>query len=537
MTTPLPELLLESFSPELLTKYGLAADALNEAQFKAIQDVATLFKPNRQGLVLRGLARVVAADPVQIGAILLAAQQLQGLIQFGFDASELIGKVADADLLITAANTYQAKFEGKAASKAGEEFGVNDTTPDWTDGRYRVYIAKNEHDCIRYGQNQRYGFCISRRNDNYYHDYRAKFNASYYFVYDTALSAYDAKHITVISARSDGSYEFTFANNAQDHNTRKFNGNLDAFLATKPGLEKARAMFVCNPLSGEEETQISAARGAEGEGFSELTAEQQLTYVRLGRLLSDEQYKQAPLAVRDAYIARAHMLTDAQAAVSTENQRRRAAQLYHRYNKVDKAKPAAWLAQYPAAEAPQGVVAQSTMWPPTSDAVEGWFGKAKATQLSESAGQSVANGYWFPLGELLWDPLTILSEGADYGAVTVLRLDEGFQVLTGLAHVRQAQAAGQLEVAAQLVDKNFANLLLREANVLLPTALIQAGVPSRQQAHLVEQLRQHRPLPIETLAQLSEQVQAYYYEQCPRYGVQVPLSYLIHRGTQLARVV
>ena len=40
------------------------------------------------------------------------------------------------------------------------ELGVFDTEPDWTGGSYRVYAARSEADCIRYGQGKRYDFCI-----------------------------------------------------------------------------------------------------------------------------------------------------------------------------------------------------------------------------------------------------------------------------------------------------------------------------------------------------------------------------------------
>jgi hypothetical protein len=475
-TTFSESLLSEAFSPELLSKYGLRPDSLSETQFEAIRGVAANFKANKQGGVIRTLATLISQSPSAQDDILRAAGALAALSSKGLDSSGIIAQSKSAGALEQAAQAYAAKTEKKQAQSAGDEFSVNETPADWEDGRYKVFVAHNENDCIRYGQNKRYGFCISRRENNFYHDYRAKHNASYFFVYDTGVSPYDPTHITVISARADGGYDFTFANNAEDYRTRKFKGNLDAFLATKPGLEKARHLFVPTPLTDQESSDVAQARAASPEvptekrvPFASLNPAQQSTYLKLGYSLSNPEYEGASPAIRDLYISRAHMLTDEQAAVSTEAQRRRAATLFWRYNRVDKQHPAAWLSAYPLTDTTQsgtGSTPNGSVWPPAASAVATWFGSAKSPAVNTAAATS----------------------------------------------------------------------LLKEASLPVGPGLINQAQPSAQRAYLLQELQARRPVPETTLSLLTESSRRYYYEQCPKYGQRVPQEVKIARLAALAGV-
>jgi hypothetical protein len=553
-----PHLIAEALNPETLRQYGLPTGSLDADQCAAIRQAAAGFKPNRIGSVVNALAKLTVSSPAQAGALAAAVTELAGLRQFNYDASGLIAGASSPAELLSQAAAKQASFTGKSQAKAGDEFSVNDTPPEWTDGRYRVYAAATEGDCIRYGQNERYGFCISRRQNNYYHDYRAKNNAAYYFVYDTQLTPFDKKHITVISAHQDGTFGFTYANNSEDYDTRSLKGSLDKYLATKPGLEAARALFVPRPLSPMEATDVAAARqvaAAEGEGFAELSPAQQMTYVRLGKLLSDPGYAAAPPALRELYIARAHMLTDAQAAASTEGERRRAAQLFWRHNVIDKDHPAAWLTDYPQtdAQADKARSGKASSWPPAPSAVADWFGPAKPapTPLEESVdprqfGLLRAGSYGqrlavvlgqrpsreLPLSELRWD-----SNDQDHGPVNFVRLNEAYVALTGGAGIEAAYQAGEFSVAARFITADdrhyaagrdtlleharrvhaadfgfYATRLVEGANEPLPEAVLLAADGTEQQKYLKRLLAEGYHLSAQTQAALPQHVQRRYWE-------------------------
>lgn len=369
---------------------------------------------------------------------------------------------------------------GKAESSV-REFGIEHCEPDWADGRYRVYIAEGEADCMRYGQGKRYDFCISRRHHNYYHDYRARYNSSYYFVYDDACSPQDKTHVIVVAACADGSHGVVYANNAADYDTRRIGGSLDRFLATKPGLEHAKDMFTCQPLTPAEMADIKAARavGAGAEVFQALTPAQQLMFVRLGSPLTDAEYMHASSEVLEAYISRAHLLTDEQARSSTEAQRRRAAQLFRLYNVAERQLTAEWLQGYPL-PAPAIVAAHYTStWPPSAADMADWRIATPASGPVLNEGSEVP-GYLisglegtldltrlhqamatnpsalFPVHELVENPA-----GTASGTVIVARHHNGFVVLTGNALLREAQTAGDIDIMVRLATR--ANLACARA--------------------------------------------------------------------------
>lgn len=346
-------------------------------------------------------------------------------------------------------------------------FGIQDCEPDWSDGRYRVYAARGEADCMRYGQGRRYNFCISRRHHNYYHDYRARYNSSYYFVYDDACSPHDKTHVTVVAARSDGTHDVIYATNSADYDTRRIGGSLERFLATKPGLAKAKELFTCQPLTPAEMTDVRAARAAaSGEvAFETLTPAQQLMLVRLGTPLTDAEYAQAPNEVREAYISRAHPLTDEQAWCSTEAQRRRSAQLLRLHNEAERLHPAEWLSAYPAPEPAIVAAHHITLWPPSAAALATWHGSTAPASLPVREGgenlsspciagpdgklcltklqQVVATcaPALFPVQEL-----AINSNSAAAGPVIIARQRDGYLVLTGNAELGRAQMAGDVDI-------------------------------------------------------------------------------------------
>ena len=371
--------------------------------------------------------------------------------------------------------TSQTAPTGTAAEEVTEcrAFGIQDCEPDWSDGRYRVYAARDEADCMRYGQGRRYNFCISRRHHNYYHDYRARYNSSYYFVYDDACSPHDKTHVTVVAARSDGTHDVIYATNSADYDTRRISGSLERFLATKPGLAKAKELFTCQPLTPAEITDIKAARAAAtgAVAFEALTPAQQLMLVYLGIPLTDAEYAQAPNEVREAYISRAHLLTDQQARCSTEAQRRRSAQLFKLYNETERLHPAEWLSAYPAPEPAIVAAHHITLWPPSAAALATWHsstapglaslpvreggedlggpciagpdGKLCLTKLQKVVATGAPT--LFPVQELEENP-----DGAVAGPVIIARLRDGYVVLTGNAELGRAQMAGDVDIPVRL---------------------------------------------------------------------------------------
>ena len=362
-----------------------------------------------------------------------------------------------------------------AAEAEYRVFGIHDCEPDWSDGRYRIYAAWAEADCMRYGQGRRYSFCISRRHHNYYHDYRARYNSSYYFVYDDACSPHDKTHVTVVAACSDGTHGVIYATNSADYDTRRIGGSLERFLATKPGLAQAKERLTCRPLTPAEISDISAARAAASGtlAFEALSPAQQLMLVRLGTPLTDAEYAQASNEVREAYISRAHLLTDEQASCSTEGQRRHSAQLLRLYNETDRLHQVEWLSAYPP-PAPAIVAAHHiTLWPPSAAALATWRSPVTPAPppliredgdgpggpyLAGPAGNlclarlqrimATSTPALFPVRELAENP-----GGTAAGPIIIVRQRDGFVVLTGNAELAQAQLAGDLDIPVRLATR------------------------------------------------------------------------------------
>ena len=350
-------------------------------------------------------------------------------------------------------------------------FGIHDCEPDWSDGRYRVYAARGEADCMRYGQGKRYDFCISRRHHNFYHEYRGRYNASYYFVYDDDCNPMHKDHVMVVGARADGSFDFTNATNASDYDTRQLGNGLDRFLAGKPGLEMARHLFLSRPLSQTDAEDVRAAQAvvAGSTSFTSLTPAQQLMFVRLGIPLSDQEYEQAPTAIREAYISRAHLLTDRQAAHSTEAQRRRAAQLFRLFNEGDRLRTAAWLNGYPLPDPAIVTAHHVPRWPSAEPSPV----RSGPARLPLPAGEEISVGSFaagpsgmlrlarlqqavlaeapprlFPVQELQSNP-----EGAAEGPVIIARQADGYVVLSGNDHLCRARGAGEIDLVIRLATK------------------------------------------------------------------------------------
>ena len=364
------------------------------------------------------------------------------------------------------------------------EFGIEHCEPDWTDGRYRVYVAGGEADCIRYGQGKRYDFCISRRHHNYYHDYRARYNSSYYFVYDDACSPQDKTHVIVVAAVFDGSHGVIYANNMADYDTRRIGGSLERFMATKPGLEQVKEMFTYQPLTPAEVADIDAARavGSGALAFQALPPAQQLMFVRRGSPLADAEYAQASTEVREAYISRAHLLTDEQARSSTEAQRRRAAQLFRLYNVTERLHTAQWLQGYPLPHPAIVAAHYTSAWPPSAADLANWHRSVPISlPQPDAAAENDAPGRIIPgpdgnlclhrleqavaVNPAALFPVQELREnstGAVSGQVIIARQQDGFVVLSGNDLVRKAQMAGDVDIAVRLATR--ANLACARAD-------------------------------------------------------------------------
>lgn len=435
-----------------------------------LRRVVEQFPGEQQQPIRHALLGLMPANGEPTGPLLQAAQQLGEILEYSDAASGLIRRALSAAELMQQAREHAARL-GRESTSDCRELTIADCEPDWTDGRYRVYIAHNEADCIRYGQGKRYDFCISRRHHNYYHEYRARYNASYYFVYDDDCNSMQKSHVMVVAAGVDGSFGFINATNSSDYETRQLGTDLDLFLAGKPGLEQARHLFVSRPLSQTDTENVRAAQAvvAGSTSFASLTPAQQLMLVRLGTPLSDLEYEQAPTEIREAYISRAHLLTDRQAALSTEAQRRRAAQLFRLYNEGERLHTASWLSGYPLPEPAIIAAHHVPRWPsaehypahpepapaqlPISiESRVGAFAAGPEGMLRlgrlRPAVLAQATPRLFPVQELQINPA-----GAADGPVIVARQVDHYVVLSGNDHLRQAQMTGEVDLVVRLATR------------------------------------------------------------------------------------
>lgn len=216
----------------------------------------------------------------------LETNDLKMVMQYGQKMVELDPKLDPQRF--TSFKLFSEFIDAKAnagAKPQGDKFDLDAQEPDWksSDGRYRVYDAKDLRDCIKYGHGQT--FCISRgAGGNMYNYYRANNGSKFYFVFDTKLQTDEETYITVVDAHPDGKYEFTHKSNDTPTSSQRYDFDLDRFLASKPGLAAAKNLFAPAPLSDDEKAWFAKAEQVDQDRtFHELTPQEQLRFIQLGR--------------------------------------------------------------------------------------------------------------------------------------------------------------------------------------------------------------------------------------------------------------
>lgn len=314
------------FGPQTLGKYGLKAGTIDEATFTRLQEAAKAFPTAKQGQVIRQLGRLAVAEPKQVEELVSSAERLARIAN------------ANLDVLVQATNATALRHavdaaEGKTTqNELRSDFNIESTPADWENERYKVYKAHSEDACIRYGKG--YSFCISKSHGgNMYHTYRKDRGMAFYFVFDRSLPAENEQYISVVGMLPDGKCEVTHKSNQTEQSSKSYGYSLDKFLATKPGLEGARALFVSVPQTAEERARYKFhEKVGDGEiDYKTLTPEQQLTYVNHNEGLDDAWYAHSNAATRMAFINRGRLLTSGMAEVSSEGEKRRSAKLYYEH--------------------------------------------------------------------------------------------------------------------------------------------------------------------------------------------------------------
>lgn len=367
-------ILEEAFGPELLSKYGFPKDSFTEPVFAQIQQAAKAFPASKQGQVIRQTGRLILQQPTRTEEALQVVARLGAIPNA--DINVLV-KAANLNELHHAVDALQARST-KQTTQSG--FNIETSPADWTDGRYKVYKAHSEDACIRYGKG--YTFCISRRaGGNMYHTYRRD-QLAFYFVFDTKENPQAETYITVVGVKPGGKCEFTHKSNDTHGTTKHYGGSLDNFLASKPGLAAAKAVFAPMPHTQEEKDGYDFYAKVEAGTipWNTLTPQQKMAYVNHGENLVDDQYADSPAEVRIAFINRGNLISNYKAKVSSEAERRRAATMFFRHGATHYSMRADfWAWPYATAELLQHFVSQNGYIP--ADAIPRMRPEAQAIAI------------------------------------------------------------------------------------------------------------------------------------------------------------
>lgn len=185
----------------------------------------------------------------------------------------------------------------KSVQKAAQEKAVNDISTD-ADEMYNkdgieIYKGDTQHRCVKYGENEKYSWCISRAGEtrSMYNNYRFQEGGSrmFYFVFDRNRSSRktgngfeDEWHAFVVHVFEKGSYAVTTAPNNGDKTAATWD-DLGKVIPSNiwSKIKGLKSIFEFIPPS-QEETELRALKGNRltKEQFLQLSHRVKVMYVQ-----------------------------------------------------------------------------------------------------------------------------------------------------------------------------------------------------------------------------------------------------------------
>lgn len=207
---------------------------------------------------------------------------------------------------------------GQQKAAISQNMAETDADEIYNKDNLEIYRGDSENRCIKYGQNQKYSWCISRAgSQNMYNSYRFQQGTSrmFYFVFDKTRPSSkntrsggftDPYHAIVIHTFENGRYAVTNAENNGDKTANKWEeiGNIvpsDLWNKLKP----LKNLFKYN-VPSQEETDLAALKGKRLslEQFVALSYNVKLQYIQANAKdgLTTEQFKTLDFDLKNAAI-------------------------------------------------------------------------------------------------------------------------------------------------------------------------------------------------------------------------------------------
>ena len=177
------------------------------------------------------------------------------------------------------------------------------------DDRYlEIYRGGDQPTCVKFSHDvfgQSYEFCIGRRQNNMYTNYRFQGHTgesngprTFYFVRDYSRPMTDDMHLIVVHALQNGNFKYTDAPNT---NGDKFVGSWENLVAEQPKLKNHKEIFQFIPFT-ETEEDLNALQNADGSTFNTLTPRQRNAFLQGGKHLPIHFFTQLSSADQSIYI-------------------------------------------------------------------------------------------------------------------------------------------------------------------------------------------------------------------------------------------
>lgn len=166
---------------------------------------------------------------------------------------------------------------------------ISDDSPIYENEDVKIFLGDTKNKCIKYGQDKKFGFCISRTDaSNLYHGYRSK-GATFYFVYfknDTAKNGNAPKDLIVIHVYPNGKYMINYASPNHDNNIDKTE-IIKQFPTLNDAFEKD--ILVYRPFSEKEEYVYNNILGKSSiTDFKKL--DDKLMWIELGKKIRGSEW-------------------------------------------------------------------------------------------------------------------------------------------------------------------------------------------------------------------------------------------------------
>lgn len=191
--------------------------------------------------------------------------------------------------------------------RTSTEEPVQDEPPVYEDSNITVQQANTRARCVKFGN--QYSFCISSKQaSNMFSTYRLKdyagaINPTFYFVWSKKRPQSDPKHMTVVGAGKDGTWNRTFADN------RTVETEPERLIKEVPELKPAfdKDVFKHIPLTGEEKQKVEKfddlVRDFTPEKFNKLSYEEKAEFLQMGSVkISLELWKTLNKELRNEYL-------------------------------------------------------------------------------------------------------------------------------------------------------------------------------------------------------------------------------------------